>query len=581
MDWRDRFRAPATYAASIATNDPTRGVIISDRDGALQAYAWDTESGAVRALTSGDAATIEAAISGDGTTIYLHIEDEPGSEIGHLHGAPFEGGESTDLTPNLPGYAIDAFRERDGLIFGLAGFGGDTKVLVIDRDSITTHPVDTLPLAVDLDRGSGVIALTEASPGRGMITRVRAVSVDADETLGTLEGAKAGAIKGKRLAVAISDGEWDRPALWTVGSDPEPIHIDAPGDVVPTDWSADGSAILLHQQFRGTDSLFLFDVGSGRTTPLSVPAGAMRSFSHCRLIDNDHALSVWSDARTPWRPVISSAGEWRVANGGEVPVLDGAEWEEVTFPSTDGIEIQGWLLLPPGTGPWPTILYTHGGPTAVQQPIFHPLTQAWVDHGFALLSVNYRGSTTFGESFREALTNNIGIPDVEDVIAAHRWLVESGIADPRRIIKNGYSYGGYLTLQALGTHPDLWAGGVAGAPIADWTLMFDLSNDILRAYDLSMFGGSPEELPDRYREASPLSYADDFVAPVFISQPENDTRTPLEPVQVFVDALDARGKPVEMHLMRAGHAGSGTDDDIEMMERWLDFCDRVLSGSPS
>jgi len=187
---------------------------------------------------------------------------------------------------------------------------------------------------------------------------------------------------------------------------------------------------------------------------------------------------------------------------------------------------------------------------------------------------------TFGDSFREALTGSIGIPDVEDVVAAHRWLVASRVADPQRIIKNGYSYGGYLTLQALGTHPDLWAGGVAGAPIADWTLMYDLSNDILRAYELSLFGGPPSEMPDRYRGASPLTYADDFAAPVFISQPENDTRTPLEPVQVFVDTLEAGGKDVEMHLMRAGHAGAGTDDDIEMMERWLDFADRVMKDVP-
>ena len=164
-------------------------------------------------------------------------------------------------------------------------------------------------------------------------------------------------------------------------------------------------------------------------------------------------------------------------------------------------------------------------------------------------------------------------------MAAHRWLVESGVADPDRIIKNGYSYGGYLTLQVLGTHPDLWAGGVAGAPVADWTLGHELSNDILRAFDVSLFGGTPDELPDRYREASPLTYADDFSAPVFISQPENDTRTPLKPVEVFVDALTERDKQVEFHLMPAGHAGAGVDDWVEMMERWLDFADRIMNAT--
>ena len=569
-----------TTGARVATNNPARGVLISDRDRAMQAYAWEVERGEVRALTSGDAATIAAAISEDGRTIYFHVEDEPGTEIGHLHGAPFEGGESTDLTPDLPGYAIYIFRERDGFVFGLAGFGGDTKVFVIDEDSVAQHAIETFPFGVDVDRDAGIIALTESSPGRGLLTRVRAISIDTGETLATLEDSKAGPVNGMSIAVAISDGEWDRPALWTIGSDPDPIVVDAPGDVLPLDWSTDRSTILLQQIYRGTGGFFLFDIETSEVTALSGPGGGMSLAPHQQLIGNDRALSVWSDARTPWRPIISSASEWRTANIGEVSVLEGAEWEEVTFPSTDGIEIQGWLLRPPGTGPFPTILYTHGGPTDVQQPAFSTFAQAWVDNGYGLLSVNYRGSMTFGDSFREALTGSIGIPDVEDVVAAHRWLVASRVSDPQRIIKNGYSYGGYLTLQALGTHPDLWAGGVAGAPIADWTLMYDLSNDILRAYELSLFGGPPSEMPDRYRGASPLTYADDFAAPVFISQPENDTRTPLEPVQVFVDTLEAGGKDVEMHLMRAGHAGAGTDDDIEMMERWLDFADRVMKDVP-
>ncbi len=212
----------------------------------------------------------------------------------------------------------------------------------------------------------------------------------------------------------------------------------------------------------------------------------------------------------------------------------------------------------------------------MHSPAFNPICAAWFDAGFAVTSVNYRGSTTFGEEFRESLTKNIGGPDIEDVVAAHRWLVESEIAIPGQIIKNGYSYGGYLTLQSLGTHPDLWVAGVAGAPIADWAMSFERSNDTLREYQLSLFGGSPEELAEDYRKASPRSHVASFKAPILISQPENDSRTPMPHVQVFVDEMSAAGKQVELRLMAGGHAGSGKNQTINMVESWLEFARPIV-----
>lgn len=576
MDWRDRFRAPATFAARVAPENTDHGVLISDRDGALQAYAWDVPAGTVRALTTGDAATLEAAISTDGRHIYFMVEDEPGTEIGHLHAVPFEGGEPVDMTPDLPSYVLYGVLERDGVVAGAVGLEGVASVLLIDGEETSTYPAEGMPWDLAIDPGSDLIALTETTPGEGMVTRVRAISISTGETIATLPAARAGAIGGGVVAVAYSEGEWERPALWRPGAAPEPISTDVPGDLVPNDLSPEGTKVLLAQHHRASVLPFLFDTASGEMRPVPGPGGAIDVWSSAQLIDDGTVLASWSDAHTPMRPIVSTSEGWEAANAGAVPEFPGAEWEEVTFPSSGGVEIQGWLLRPEGTGPWPTVLYTHGGPTAVALPTFRRIEQAWVDHGYALLSVNYRGSVTFGESFREALTGNIGLVDIDDVVAARSWLVASGIADPDQIVKHGYSYGGYLTLQALGVHPELWACGIAGAPVADWTLGHELSNDLLRAYDLSLFGASPDELPDRYHEASPIAYVDNYTAPLYISQPENDTRTPFEPVKRFVEELDARGKQVELHLMPAGHAGAGTEQEIDMVERWFAFADGVL-----
>lgn len=570
MDWRERFRAPAVVSAAVARNTPERGVVITDVGGTLQAHAWDRETGTLRQVSSADTAVITAAISPDGAWIYAMVDDVPGSELGHLHRFPFDGGEPEDVTPDLDPYTTLGFRPTPTGVIAAGGMAGGPVLIVVDGDLVTVHRMDAMVIGLALSSGS-VAAVTTATPGRGLTPTTRRLDLVTGEILHEGPEMQAGAIHDGQVAVGYLDGDWMRPGLWD-GSVLEPIEVDVPGDVTPVDWSDDGSRILLFQSHRSKNGLFLYDLASASTVALTTPDGAFRPMQEPSLIGSDRALGVWSDANHPWR-VFESTPE-RVE---QALVIEGQRsfpgpgWEEFVFPSTGGVEIQGWLLRPDGDGPWPTVLFTHGGPTSVAGPVFSPVCSAWFDAGFAVASINYRGSITFGQSFREALTGRIGGPDVEDVVAGWRWLVDNGIADPDRVVKNGYSYGGYLTLQSLGTHPDLWAAGVAGAPVADWKMMYEDENDVLRGYQISLFGGGPDELADRYAEASPRSYVSEYRAPVLISQPENDSRTPIRPVRTFVEDMRAHGKQVELHLMRGGHAGSGKQQTIDMVQTWLDF----------
>src|SRR5690606_32470493 len=113
-----------------------------------------------------------------------------------------------------------------------------------------------------------------------------------------------------------------------------------------------------------------------------------------------------------------------VGKAGDAP--QGSAWRSVTFPSLDGTPIQGWLSVPEGEGPFPTIIDIHGGPTAAQMETFNAAVEAWIDHGFAWLSVNYRGSTTFGKDFERAIWGQLGTVEAEDLVGARNWLVEQG-----------------------------------------------------------------------------------------------------------------------------------------------------------
>ena len=140
--------------------------------------------------------------------------------------------------------------------------------------------------------------------------------------------------------------------------------------------------ILLFQLHRAGGGLFLYDTES-RATELHRPAGTPDPYGDPFLIGDEAAGVVWSDAEHPWSLIrLDRESGTTLVSVSEHERYPGAAWKEVAFPSTDDAEIHGWLLTPPGAGPWPTILYSHGGPTAVI-PSFHPLNQARVDNGYA------------------------------------------------------------------------------------------------------------------------------------------------------------------------------------------------------
>jgi len=157
------------------------------------------------------------------------------------------------------------------------------------------------------------------------------------------------------------------------------------------------------------------------------------------------------------------------------------------------------------------------------------------------------GSTTFGKNFRERIWGNPGYWEVEDMAAAHDCLVEQGIAEPDQILLTGFSCGGYLRLQALGTQPDLWAGGMAGMAIADFAINYEDSADTLKGYNVALFGGTPAEKPKEYAASSPITYAENVRAPVLIIQGHNDTRTPPRQIVMYEEKLKSLGKSIEVH----------------------------------
>jgi len=141
-------------------------------------------------------------------------------------------------------------------------------------------------------------------------------------------------------------------------------------------------------------------------------------------------------------------------------------------------------------------------------------------------------------------------------------LVAAGVLRDDAVALVGASWGGYLTLLGLGTQPDAWAAGVAEVPVADYFAAYEDEMEPLRAFDRSLFGGSPEEVPDRYRAASPITYVGDVRAPVLVVAGANDPRCPIRQIDNYLDALAARGARYALYRYEAGHGSRVADERL-------------------
>jgi dipeptidyl aminopeptidase/acylaminoacyl peptidase len=413
-----------------------------------------------------------------------------------------------------------------------------------------------------------------------------AVDVVSGERVAELWDGEGSSVKASMFSPVATDGRVlattnrsgvERPLLWDPRSgertDLQLGHLS--GDVVPYDWSHDGKTLLLSGINEATQHLYLYDLADHRVTPLDHPAG---TFFGGGFRPDGEIWTHWTDSTHPMQ-LIALDGKRGTLKRAVLPASDvppGRPWRSITFTSSDGQRIQGWLGVPEGDGPFPTILETHGGPTWAVPNMFDPGSQSWLDHGFAFLTINFRGSTTFGRDFEHQIYGDLGHWEVEDMVAARDWLVDEGIAIPDQILLTGWSYGGFLTLQALGKRPDLWAGGMAGVAIADWRLSVEDAADTLRGIFLAWFGGTPEERPEVYAASSPITYVEQVAAPLLIIQGRHDTRTPARPIQIYEQRMRELGKPIEVEWFDAGHGSFVTEQRIEHQERMLKFAYRVL-----
>jgi dipeptidyl aminopeptidase/acylaminoacyl peptidase len=232
------------------------------------------------------------------------------------------------------------------------------------------------------------------------------------------------------------------------------------------------------------------------------------------------------------------------------------EYKHLLFPSEDGVQVEGWIMLPPeGEAPYPTVLYIHGGPHGAFGHTFSFDFQMLAGAGYAVLIVNHRASTGYGEEFSTAIKGDWGNLDYKDLMASVDYAIEKGLADPDRLGVCGLSGGGNLSCWIVG-QTDRFKAAVPENPVTNWLSFYGVS-DVGVWFAVEEMGGHPHEMPEVYAKCSPITFAHNCTTPTLLIQGEFDLRCPAEQSEQFYAVLKANGCVVEMlRLPNSPHTGS-------------------------
>ncbi len=260
-----------------------------------------------------------------------------------------------------------------------------------------------------------------------------------------------------------------------------------------------------------------------------------------------------------------------------------APMKPISYESRDGLIIHGYLTLPLGKSPenLPVVVNPHGGPWVRDRWTYNPEVQFLASRGYAVLQVNYRGSTGYGRKFWEASFKQWGRKMQDDVSDGVLWLIKEGIADPKRVAIYGGSYGGYCTLAGLAFSPELYACGIDYVGVSNLFTFMQTIPPYWKPFLESMYEmvGNPETDKDLLRSASPVFHVDRIRAPLMVVQGAKDPRVNIEESNQIVDALRKRGIDVP-YLVKEneGHGFRNEENRFEVYEAMEGFLEKHLDG---
>lgn len=570
LRWRSRIRAPRIGVPVNARHHTGRSVYRNSISGVPEIFTWDRDTGEHRQATRRDRGTRLAAIAANGAAVWW-FADNDGAELGRWRCQPFSfmvGDDprlQRDAVPEAEdGYPAGIAMGSESAIVGLQSSRG-SEIWRRDGDSaaelIYRHKQYGL-IVIDITGDESLVAIDHCEHGDPRNTALCVMTKSGDRLaelrdLGTeLHGLGFNPAH-SRSELLVAHNRHGRRGILTWDPADGNIHeLDMPlsGDLTAS-WTADGASLIVRQNYTGRSRLYTYRLSDGHLEELGVPAGSVADDVRSR---SDGTVEyVWSSSAHPWtlRQIDTSGRDHVAAVDGTFEVPLGVAIVDAWIDGPAG-PIHTLISKPPTVvagNPQPTIFRLHGGPHTADTDSFDAMRSAWTDAGFTVVQPNYRGSTGYTSQWRDAIVGRPGITELEDVHAVHDWCIRCGISDPSRCVIEGFSWGGYLAVLAAGIQPQRWAAVIGGLPLVDVEAVYHETMPPLRALFAQLFGGTPRERADVYRESSPITYVSRIRAPLLLIAGLRDPRSPMPQVNSFIKALEQAGRSVRLITLDTGH----------------------------
>ncbi|MFB7470470.1 alpha/beta hydrolase family protein [Kitasatospora sp. NPDC056184] len=582
------FQSPGF--AALAADRAVETRLVEER---WQAVAWDLGTGRRRVVTDRPGGVHLSEIEPDGGAIWWFDADSTGE--GRWRREPFAGGAGGEALHGVPaGRAYGVAFDRTGALAAVAVGVDDASHCYVGPPAGEARLIGSAP---------GYLSLADLSPDGRLLALSGQPDGDDAVVLRSTDARAGGPLRlpgnhrvrlwpiefnplaplEPELLLVVEEDDRYTVATWRAGTGLRRHPLLSFDSQITAGWYQGPRGVLIQHERAGRSRLLRAELDPPSTArgpadqapparEISTPGGTIHDLS-CAPDGTLHC--VWSRESTPPRPLVLRPGTPDAADDPGPDDGDASRTRRWT-PRPYG-RIHSFVSTPAGDGPWPTLFLVHGGPATHDRDSYDPRVNVLVEQGYAVVRTNYRGSTGYGARWQHDYGHRVGLAQIEDLAAVRAELVADGTALAERTGLCGFSWGGYLALLAMGAQPELWSLGMAAQPIADYPAAYRTTTPALRELDRQLFGGTPDEVPERYRAADPRSYVHRVRSPVLLVASRTDERCPPEQVARYAADLRRLAVPHELLWVDGGHYSRRTADHRSVLAAMVRFAGHAWS----
>jgi len=601
-DARTFFMTTSYFAVNASgfafSADGRRLLVSSDESGVFNARAFDLETGVSEALTESVKEAIFAVSFFPADDRMLYTFDEGGNELNHVYVREIDG-VGRDLTPgdnvkaDFMSWSADgqhffvSTTERDGRNFDLYRYSADdySREMVFQNDqgwALGSLSPDSQWLALDKPRTSAdsdiyVQRLGSGKPPAHVTPHEGNVS----------HGVLAFTPDSKALYYGTDEfSEFWQAWAYELESSKRSLVYEDDWDVQFVSFSATGKYRVIGVNVDAVTVIHATDLETGKA--IELPALPEGNIQNIRFSHDDRQMAFFLNADTQPNDLFvvnlgaNTARQYTRALNDAIDPDHLVASEVIRYKSFDGLEIPSILYKPKtasADNKVPALVLVHGGPGGQTRKGYRAMVQHLVNHGYAVLGANNRGSSGYGKTFFHLDDRHHGEEDLKDIVWGRQYLESLDWVDPDRIGIIGGSYGGYMTAAALAFHPQVFDVGIDIFGVTNWERTLQSIPPWWESFKESLYDemGDPATDAERHHRISPLFHADNIVRPLLVIQGANDPRV----LQVESDELVAKVQgnevPVEYVVFDdEGHGFRSRENRITASNAYVSFLDRYL-----